>query len=493
MLVHVKRDELLAIAAQTAKAAPKTATSEAVLGIHVEADSRRSMLTLTATNYEIVIRASMGASVEQSGSVVISAALFPAAIASLPEQDVDLETEHPGQLTIRSGHARFRLSALSGDKYPMPELPFPDDTLPVSGLRSLARNTLFAVAENGVPSPPMKCVRLHVGPDGLKASASNGFCIMEADGDKQCKGQIELLLPARSLKVLASLSNDSDVYEMGVTGKSLVFWSGTLLFSARLVEGKFPNTRGVFEQFKCQYSVHLDAAEFIRALEVAESVSESNHRVELAFACLLVQVDRVLAQRVVLLLAGLAVDRRAFAQLFDCGDQLLFGRSGILQQPARLAAFGQYAEQQMLDRSVLVAERLREVARFLDRLGAFAREVDLAALDFGQSLDLLPQHAAQRADVDAQLLQQENAHAVVLGDDRIEHMQRLDGLIAVRSREVHRALQDFLRFDGQIVDVHIFVSFRSFSDFVSKTLQIGCQRRLSGNLSVRSDRPAARM
>lgn len=46
------------------------------------------------------------------------------------------------------------------------------------------------------------------------------------------------------------------------------------------------------------------------------------------------------------------------------GDQLLFGRSGILQQPARLAAFGQYAEQQMLDRSVLVAERLREVARF---------------------------------------------------------------------------------------------------------------------------------
>ena len=82
MLVHVKRDELLTIAAQTAKAAPKTATSEAVLGIHVEADSRRSMLTLTATNYEIVIRASMGASVEQSGSVVISAALFPAAISS---------------------------------------------------------------------------------------------------------------------------------------------------------------------------------------------------------------------------------------------------------------------------------------------------------------------------------------------------------------------------------------------------------------------------
>lgn len=101
MLVHVKRDELLAIAAQTAKAAPKTATSEAVLGIHVEADSRRSMLTLTATNYEIVIRASMGASVEQSGSVVISAALFPAAIgrtAWYMEQD---------DLTLGEKNAQF--------------------------------------------------------------------------------------------------------------------------------------------------------------------------------------------------------------------------------------------------------------------------------------------------------------------------------------------------------------------------------------------------
>lgn len=108
MLVHVKRDELLAIAAQTAKAAPKTATSEAVLGIHVEADSRRSMLTLTATNYEIVIRASMGASVEQSGSVVISAALFPAAIIAVPSSiPLDGHTRmKPYDLILNSNQAQ---------------------------------------------------------------------------------------------------------------------------------------------------------------------------------------------------------------------------------------------------------------------------------------------------------------------------------------------------------------------------------------------------
>lgn len=283
MLVHANRQEMLTLASQAAKAVPKSASSEAIKGIHMEADIRRSMLTLTATNHEIAIRTSMGASVEQSGSVVVSSTLFPAILSKLPEDNVDLELGRNGQLAIRSGNSCFRLDVLSGDKYPMPELPFPDDTLPVSGLCSLARNTIFAAAEDSSQSPPMKCVRLQIGPDGLKACTSNGFCIVEADGDKQCKGKIELLLPAHSLKTLASISKDSDVYEMGLTGKSLVFWSGTLLFSARLVEGSFPNTGDFFKHFKGQYSVHLDAGELSHAIETVAAVAESNARIELAF------------------------------------------------------------------------------------------------------------------------------------------------------------------------------------------------------------------
>ena len=285
MLVHVKRQEMLTLAFQAAKAVPRStgAQADAIKGIHIEADSRRSMLTLTATNYEVAIRTSMAASVEESGSCVVSASLFPAVIAKLPEEDVDLETSESGRLTIRAGNSCFHLGVFPGDRYPMPELPFPDDTLPVSGLCSLARNTVFAAAEDGSQSPPLKCIQLHIGPEGLKASASNGFCVMEADGDKTCRGHSELLLPAHSLKVLAAISKDSDVYEMGLAGKSLVFWSGTLLFSARLVEGRFPEVGKLLAQFKGQYSVHLDAEELRQAIKSVASVAEQNARIELAF------------------------------------------------------------------------------------------------------------------------------------------------------------------------------------------------------------------
>ena len=285
MLAHVIRQEMLVLAAQAAKAVPKSsgAQADAIKGIHMEADSQRSMLTLTATNYEVAIRTSMAASVEENGSCVVSASLFPAVIAKLPEETVDLEVQENRRLTIRSGNACFHLEVLPGDRYPMPELPFPDDTLPVSGLCSLARNTLFAAAEDAAQFPQLKCIQLLIGPKGLKAAASNGFCVMEADGDKSCRGHSELLLPAHSLKVLASISTDSDVYEMGLAGKSLVFWSGTLLFSARLVEGRFPEVGQILSQFKGQYSVHLDAEDLRRAIETVAAVAEQNARIELAF------------------------------------------------------------------------------------------------------------------------------------------------------------------------------------------------------------------
>ena len=160
MLAHVKRQEMLTLAYQAAKAVPRAAgaQADAIKGIHMEADSRRSMLTLTATNYEVAIRTSMAASVEESGSCVVSASLFPEVIAKLPEEDVDLATGESNRLTIRSGNSCFHLDVLPGDRYPMPELPFPDDTLPVSGLCSLARNTVFAAAEDSSQSPPLKCI-----------------------------------------------------------------------------------------------------------------------------------------------------------------------------------------------------------------------------------------------------------------------------------------------------------------------------------------------
>lgn len=89
MLIHANRDELLRLTKQAALAVPKNTELPQLRGIHMEANARRSMLTLTATNQEIAIQTSMSAVVEETGSMVIDAELMPSILALLPEENLD--------------------------------------------------------------------------------------------------------------------------------------------------------------------------------------------------------------------------------------------------------------------------------------------------------------------------------------------------------------------------------------------------------------------
>ena len=163
MRVHANRDSALVLAAQASKAVPKITTIPELKGIHMEADARLAMLTMTATNQEVSIRASMPAAVEESGSAVIPADLLPDILKRLPGDQVSFSTVGPGIIHIGSGYAEYRLNILDAAKYPLPEVPFLEDTIPVSGICSLARQTLFAAAA-GDQQNILKTVRLKVHP-----------------------------------------------------------------------------------------------------------------------------------------------------------------------------------------------------------------------------------------------------------------------------------------------------------------------------------------
>ena len=243
----------------------------------MEADARLAMLTMTATNQEVSIRASMPAAVEESGSAVIPADLLPDILKRLPGDQVSFSTVGPGIIHIGSGYAEYRLNILDAAKYPLPEVPFLEDTIPVRGICSLARQTLFAAAA-GDQQNILKTVRLKVGPYGLKATSSNGFCIAEAAGDKNCVAASEtcILVPARSLSILAAISLDSDVYQMGLTREGLAFWNGTTMFCTHLIDGSYPDTDGLLDRIQGAYSASIEAAELYAAVDTVTSLASAD-------------------------------------------------------------------------------------------------------------------------------------------------------------------------------------------------------------------------
>ncbi len=91
------------------------------------------------------------------------------------------------------------------------------------------------------------------------------------------------MIPARSLSVLASISRDSDVYEMGLAGKTVVFWDGTPLFTARLMEGSYPNTARITEQFKPRYAIRVLAEELAAAVSSVSVLEDKSPKISLSF------------------------------------------------------------------------------------------------------------------------------------------------------------------------------------------------------------------
>ena len=121
-------------------------------------------------------------------------------------------------------------------------------------------------------------MRLKVGPYGLKATSSNGFCISEAAGDKNCVAASEtcILVPARSLSILAAISLDSDVYQMGLTREGLAFWNGTTMFCTHLIDGSYPDTDGLLDRIQGAYSASIEAAELYAAVDAVTSLASAD-------------------------------------------------------------------------------------------------------------------------------------------------------------------------------------------------------------------------
>lgn len=281
MIVHAGRMELYSIAIHAAKAAARNSTIEELKGIHVEADAARGLVTLTATNTEVAVRASLPATVQEGGTAVVPAQLFTGILQRLPEAEVKIASSDGNRMDFSAGTAAYRIAVLPADKYPMPELPFPEDSVSVQGIRSLYRRTAFAAATDN-EKPVFTCIKLTLTSDGLRACACNGACMAEARGDESCKGRVELLIPASSLGMLASMSQDTDVYQMGITGKSVVFWDGTLLFSARIMEGTFVDANTMFSAIAPLYTVQAKAEDLTRGVAAASAVA-GRERLKLEF------------------------------------------------------------------------------------------------------------------------------------------------------------------------------------------------------------------
>lgn len=283
MIFSVRRKDFLAQVKKVSAAATYNNPQKILSGICIEADERLGVIRLCATNLEVAIRIIIPASIESGGDIVIDSRLFGAILEKLDGDEVHFEL-NKNYLSISSGQARFDIPALP-DEFPKLDLPVPGNTVSVTGLKSLALRSIFAAGDRET-RPHLQAVSLTLDSTGLHAAATNGHCISHTSGDKDCTGKVSLLVPALSMKLLASISEDSDVFDMGITGeggKSLVFDDGTLLFTTRLLSGSVLDADKYFSKIEVIAEAKTNSTDLKQGLDNIRALSANTGRVGITF------------------------------------------------------------------------------------------------------------------------------------------------------------------------------------------------------------------
>lgn len=283
MKITVNRKEFLAAAKRASAVAPPDSPLDTLRGVLLETDQANQILTLSATNLEVAIEQKIPCAPQDDDAVVINADLLEKITEKLAGETLTLQREgNFPRVTLTSGDARFDIPIWERGSFPKMEIPFPEDTVKLSGLPAVARRTVFAVGTGDGGKPLLKCVNLMFTRDGLKAACSDGTCIVTARGDNESTGNVSLLVPAASLEKLARMSDDSTEYKVGTTGKTIVFFRENFAYSARLMEGEYIDTNQLIASVSNAFTVLTDIPELKNCVASVIAV-EPNGKLMLRF------------------------------------------------------------------------------------------------------------------------------------------------------------------------------------------------------------------
>jgi len=249
MKLSIARGELLDSLAVVAKALSSRTTLPILSGILVTAAGDK--IVLQSTDLEISIKHTVGANIEDPGSVVLPGRLLADVVRSLPEAAVKMETASFDQVKVTCGTTSFSLRSLSPEDFPkFPEVsPDKKVSIPTSVLQGLVRKVGKAVSRDEA-RPVLTGVLLVIDGVKIKAVATDSYrlAVAEADLPEPVDERIEVVIPGKALEEIPRLAGDTETVTLGIAENQIVFEFGNSVYITRRIEGTFPNYRQLIPQ-----------------------------------------------------------------------------------------------------------------------------------------------------------------------------------------------------------------------------------------------------
>jgi len=231
---------------QTAKAAVSPKNPLPILaGIKFEAKGGR--VTFTGTDLEMEIRRSVDAEVEESGAAVLPARVVGELLRSLPEGPVVFELTRANSVAVKYGQSKAVINGFDPEEFPEFSLSESEMRFSLEGavFKDVVKRVSFAANPDDISRPVFTGVFFEL--DGNKGTAvatdTHRLALLQfplATGTAEGS----FIIPVKALSETAKGVGDQEV-ETVFTGSAVCFSTGDARFSARLIEGQFPDYRKV--------------------------------------------------------------------------------------------------------------------------------------------------------------------------------------------------------------------------------------------------------
>ncbi len=238
-------------------------------------------LTMTSTDMELEMIATLPVAVEQEGKATVSARKFLDICRALPANATISFQAQDNKALVRAGKSRFSLSTLPSEDFPDSEgAHYTDEiSLPQSALKSLLDETSFAMASQDVRYY-LNGLLLEREDNILRAVATDGHRL--ALGSLSTTNTVDkknsIIVPRKAILELGRLLNDSsDNVTIAFSQQQIKVELPDLHFTSKLIDGQFPNYQRVLP-LGGDKEVIAERDKLKEALSRAAILSNDKHR-----------------------------------------------------------------------------------------------------------------------------------------------------------------------------------------------------------------------
>lgn len=244
MKFRCERDVLLDALSTTGRAVGGRTGNIALSGLHLELTG--DQLRVTGSDLDLTISQTLTVSGDTDGVVVIPSKLIADIVRALGPGAVDLVVEGD-EVQITAGRSEFSMRTIPADDFPRLAQPEGDGVTLKAVALSDALKQVVKAASGDDSRPILTGVLLAAEAEGLRLVSTDSYrlAVRDLPGTSVLSGDESVLVPSRALAELNRVFGDSEEVTLRLAERDASFEVGGTQVVTRLIEGEFPNYRGL--------------------------------------------------------------------------------------------------------------------------------------------------------------------------------------------------------------------------------------------------------